>query len=205
MVERYNKFFGNTKNKLDIVYYGVSLIPYIDRWLSEKKQCINDLSIPKDKIVISVGYNGRLQQQHDKVINVLNILKNKQDYFLLIQSSYGNEDVVYKQKLKTILDNSGFQYKIISNYLTMDELAKLRVITDIFINAQTTDAFCNSIKEYMYSKTQIINASWLHYPEIDILQLKINEFSNFDQIPSLLEKQVNEEELEWNREIIGKK
>lgn len=204
MVERYNKFFGNTKNKLDIVYYGVSLIPYIDRWLSEKKQCINDLSIPKDKIVISIGYNGRPQQQHDKVINVLNILKNKQDYFLLIQSSYGNEDVVYKQKLKTILDNSGFQYKIISNYLTMDELAKLRVITDIFINAQTTDAFCNSIKEYMYSKTQIINASWLHYPEIDTLQLKINEFCNFDQIPSLLEKQVNEEELEWNREIIGK-
>lgn len=204
MVERYNKFFGNTKNKLDIVYYGVSLIPYIDRWLSEKKQCINDLSIPKDKIVISVGYNGRPQQQHDKVINVLNVLENKKDYFLLIQSSYGNEDVVYKQKLKTILDNSGFQYKIISNYLTMDELAKLRVITDIFINAQTTDAFCNSIKEYMYSKTQIINASWLHYPEIDTLQLKINEFSNFDQIPSLLEKQVNEEELEWNREIIGK-
>ena len=98
MVERYNKFFGNTKNKLDIVYYGVSLIPYIDRWLSEKKQCINDLSIPKDKIVISVGYNGRPQQQHDKVINVLNILKNKQDYFLLIQSTYGNEDVVYKKK-----------------------------------------------------------------------------------------------------------
>lgn len=204
MVERYNKFFGNTKNKLDIVYYGVSLIPYIDRWLSEKKQCINDLSIPKDKIVISIGYNGRPQQQHDKVINVLNVLENKKDYFLLIQSSYGNEDVVYKQKLKTILDNSGFQYKIISNYLTMDELAKLRVITDIFINAQTTDAFCNSIKEYMYSKTQIINASWLHYPEIDTLQLKINEFSNFDQIPSLLEKQVKEEELEWNREIIGK-
>lgn len=204
MVERYNKFFGNTKNKLDIVYYGVSLIPYIDRWLSEKKQCINDLSIPKDKIVISIGYNGLPQQQHDKVINVLNVLENKKDYFLLIQSTYGNEDVVYKQKLKTILDNSGFQYKIISNYLTMDELAKLRVITDIFINAQTTDAFCNSIKEYMYSKTQIINASWLHYPEIDTLQLKINEFSNFDQIPSLLEKQVNEEELEWNREIIGK-
>lgn len=204
MVERYNKFFGNTKNKLDIVYYGVSLIPYIDRWLSEKKQCINDLSIPKDKIVISIGYNGRPQQQHDKVINVLNVLENKKDYFLLIQSSYANEDVVYKQKLKTILDNSGFQYKIISNYLTMDELAKLRVITDIFINGQTTDAFCNSIKEYMYSKTQIINASWLHYPEIDTLQLKINEFSNFDQIPSLLEKQVNEEELEWNREIIGK-
>lgn len=204
MVERYNNFFGNTKNKLDIVYYGVSLIPYIDRWLSEKKQCLNDLSIPKDKIVISIGYNGLPQQQHDKVINVLNVLENKKDYFLLIQSSYGNEDVVYKQKLKTILDNSGFQYKIISNYLTMDELAKLRVITDIFINAQTTDAFCNSIKEYMYSKTQIINASWLHYPEIDTLQLKINEFSNFDQIPSLLEKQVNEEELEWNREIIGK-
>lgn len=204
MVERYNNFFGNTKNKLDIVYYGVSLIPYIDRWLSEKKQCLNDLSIPKDKIVISIGYNGLPQQQHDKVINVLNVLENKKDYFLLIQSSYGNEDVVYKQKLKTILDNSGFQYKIISNYLTMDELAKLRVITDVFINAQTTDAFCNSIKEYMYSKTQIINASWLHYPEIDTLQLKINEFSNFDQIPSLLEKQVNEEELEWNREIIGK-
>lgn len=204
MVERYNKFFGNTKNKLDIVYYGVSLIPYIDRWLSEKKQCLNDLSIPKDKIVISIGYNGLPQQQHDKVINVLNVLENKKDYFLLIQSTYGNKDVVYKQKLTTILDNSGFQYKIISNYLTMDELAKLRVITDIFINAQTTDAFCNSIKEYMYSKTQIINASWLHYPEIDTLQLKVNEFSNFDQIPSLLEKQLNEEELEWNREIIGK-
>ena len=83
-------------------------------------------------------------------------------------------------------------------------MAKLRVVTDIFINAQTTDAFCNTIKEYMYAYTHIINASWLHYPEIDKFGLNVFEFKSFSEIPALLDSRLSDRELESNRTIIAK-
>lgn len=204
MRDKYIEKFYDMKNNYEIAYFGASLLPIIDKWTNNSQVLLEKYKLAKEKIIISIGYNGCCEQQHDKVIEVLKTLKNKSNYFLVIQNSYANLNKVYTNKIKFVLESSGFEYKIISNFLSMDELAKLRVITDVFINAQTTDAFCNSIKEYMYSKTQIINASWLHYPEIDTLKLNINEFSDFSEIPALLDKPLSEEKLEWNREIIGK-
>lgn len=202
MVDRYNQEFPKAKNKLDIVYFGVSLLPYIDRWIEKKDECRQFFGIPKNKTVIAIGYNSRWEQQHDKVIASLDSITDKSKYFIVLQCTYGNNSSEYNIRLKRIVENSGFEYKIITDFLSIDNLAMLRTIVDIFINAQTTDAFCNSIKEYMYAKTQIISASWLHYPEIDMFPLHINEFSNFDEIPALLEHPISEEKLEWNKKRI---
>ena len=84
----------------------------------------------------------------------------------------------------------------------MDDLAKFRIATDYFINAQTTDAFSNSFIENLYAKSMIINASWLHYPEIDMLSLHVNEFSDFQDICPLLNKIISSENLDWNKKSV---
>ena len=203
MKHKYDLSFPKAKLRLDVIYYGISLLPYIDKYSNEPDSCKNYFSIPTDKKIIAIGYNAIKQQQHDKVLSEIKKIKNKSNYFLIFQMTYGYvDDKDYFSILLENIKSAGFEYKIITDFLTMDELAKLRIVTDIFINAQTTDAFCNSIKEFMYTKTQIISASWLHYPEIDIFPLYLNEFSDFNEIPALFDKPISEEQLEWNKKKI---
>lgn len=195
--------YPNLKVNTGMVPFGVSSINYIDKYYNDKDNCKDYFSLPKNKKIVAIGYNSIRQQQHDKVINAIKNLENKDHYCLVFQMTYGHDfDKDYIDNLYQLIDESGFEYKIFKSFLSMEDLAKLRTVTDIFINAQTTDAFANSVIENIYAKTQIINAGWLHYPEIDEFALHVNEFNNFNEIPELLNKVISDEELEWNKKKI---
>lgn len=206
MEQKYKEIFPYSKKNLNIIYYGVSVINFIDKFSENINDCKKYFGLSCNKKVIAIGYNAIKQQQHDKVLDALNTINNKDDYIILLQITYGSiTDNEYIPKLMKALEKSGFEYKIIKDFLSIEDLAKLRIATDIFINAQTTDAFCNSIKEHMYAKTQVISATWLHYPEIDMFPLYLNEFSEFSEIPELLNQSISNEKLEWNKKIINEK
>lgn len=199
----YENIYPKLNVKFEMIPYGVSLIKCIDKYLSDINSCKEFFNFPKNKKIVAIGYNAIKQQQHDKVMDALKNIENKEDYFLVFQMTYGFiADKDYVPNLVKKIENSGFEYKIIKDYLSMDDLAKLRIATDIFINAQTTDAFANSFIENVYTKSIIINAKWLHYPELDMFPLYVNEFSDFNEIPSLLEKRIDDEKLEWNKKCI---
>lgn len=190
------------KEKSGMIAFGVSLLSYIDKYSADACACKSFYDFPRSKKIVAVGYNATKEQQHDKVVEALERIKNKNDYFLVFHMSYGHSDTDYEKRLAGILRASGFEYKIIADYLSMDDVAKLRVATDVYINAQTTDAFSNAVIECIHAKAQIINASWLHYPEIDMFPLYVNEFSDFDEIPELLTRPISGEKLEWNKKKI---
>lgn len=199
----YGNLYPKLNVKFEMIPYGVSLIQYMDKYLNDINSCKDFFQFPQNKKIVAIGYNAIKQQQHDKVMDALKNIENKENYFLVFQMSYGfNADKDYVPNLVKKIENSGFEYKIIKNYLSMDDLAKLRIATDIFINAQTTDAFANSFIENVYTKSIMINAKWLHYPELDKFPLYVNEFSDFNEIPSLLEKTIDDEKLEWNKKCI---
>jgi len=198
----FDRIFPDLNVKFQLVAYGVSLLPYIDKYSDDVTYCKQFFSFPLDKKIIAIGYNAIKEQQHDKVLDELISLKNKSEYYLVFQMSYGEKDNIYLSNLFQQIKNSGFEYKVIEKFLSMDELAKLRIATDIFINAQTTDAFANSFIENLYSKSVIINASWLHYPEIDMFPLYVNEFSNFSEICLLLNKTISSDKLSWNKKSV---
>ena len=178
----------------------------INKFANDVKGCKKYFDFPVNKKIVAIGYNAVKQQQHDRVLSALSNIPNKKDYFLVFQMTYGVvSDKNYQENLVKQIENSGFEYKIFSSYLSIDDLAKLRIATDIFINAQTTDAFCNTIKEHMCAKTLIISATWLNYLELKMFPLYVNEFSDFDQIPSLMEKPISKEKLEWNKKTIEEK
>lgn len=173
--------YPSIKN-FNIIYFGDYICDLID---TEKENKAFNFSTNKKKVAI--GYNAREAQQHIKVIKSLidsNIDFN--NYQFIFQLNYSRENNEYLNKLKEILNSSCLDYVLIEDYLSESQLAQFRIAIDIFINAQTTDAFCSSIKEYFYSKTIIINPIWLHYPELDSLNLKFIEYQNFDEIPNLL-------------------
>ena len=204
--KRYHEIYPTAKNDLEVIYYGLTFIDVINKFANDIKGCKKYFDFPVNKKIVAIGYNAIKQQQHDRVLSALSNIPNKKDYFLVFQMTYGAiSDKNYQENLVKQIEDSGFEYKIFSSYLSIDDLAKLRIATDIFINAQTTDAFCNTIKEHMCAKTLIISATWLNYLELKMFPLYVNEFSDFDQIPSLMEKPISKEKLEWNKKTIEEK
>lgn len=200
--DKYKRIYPKLRVRFEWVPFGVSLIPFIDKYSDDVNACKQFLGFPLNKKIVAIGYNAIRQQQHAEVLSELKKIENKSEYFLVFQMSYGKSDGNYLPDLLVQIEKSEFEYKVFKDYLSMDDLAKLRIATDIFINAQTTDAFANSFIENVYTKSIIINAKWLHYPELDMFPLYVNEFSDFNEIPSLLEKRIDDEKLAWNKKCI---
>ena len=100
--------------------------------------------------------------------------------------TYCKEDMQYIDKVKATLSSSNLNYIIFDSYMSEIHVAKLRLISDIFVNAQTTDAFCNTVKEFFYLEKVIFNPIWLNYPEFKEWDLKTISYLDFSEIPTTL-------------------
>jgi hypothetical protein len=62
-----------------------------------------------------------------------------------------------------MIKNLKIEYKIYSNFMSIEDVSKIRLAGDIFINIQTTDQFSMSFQEYLYAKNLVIAGDWLPY------------------------------------------
>lgn len=167
----YNYFtlhFPSETNKIAFSTFGTKLLDtmnYLKTNFDLEKQ--KKFAIPNEKIIISCSYNGSPHQQHFKIIDALSLLslKMKSDIFLVFPMTYGC-DANYIQEVEKKIKSSGINYLIITKYLTSEDLALLRLITDITINIQVSDAFSASIRESLYAGNIVIVGEWLPYEEI---------------------------------------
>lgn len=189
-MERFEELYGK-KNNSEIVYYGASVCEEIAKLTEDNyKKYFN---IPESKIAIGIGYNARPAQQHIKVMQELKKLPQeiKDKLVLVFQMTYCFDDKSYEQNVYKEIETCNIDHVIINKYLSEQEIGMLRKSVDIFINSQTTDAFCNTVKEYLYAKATIINPSWLHYKELDNWNIKYIEYNNFSDLSELFQKDLN--------------
>ena len=158
-----------------------------------KEEIRKKWGIDNSKIVIAIGYNGIPEQQHKKVLGVLEKLDDvyKKKIVLLLQMSYGGNQT-YRNSVTNAAKKTGFPYIDIQHFLTDDEVAEIRILTDIYINAQATDAFSGSVCEYLFADTVLINARWLRYKEFEKYAFKYLEFDDFNDINGIIEKALKE-------------
>ena len=185
-------------NRRLIIMLPLPILDDIDRNI-DLKRCeyiqVDGQRIDRSKITVCIGYNGRRQQQHDKVLEQLATLDNsvKRKVLLIFPFTYSvDKDDTYIDDLKVQIRESGFESCIFESLLSNEDLARLRIATDIFINAQTTDAFSGSICEVLYAGGKLINPRWLHYSELDKYDLEYAEYSEFEDIPTLIWKTIDE-------------
>ena len=172
---------------------------------------VDGKQLPADMVITAVGYNGKKEQQHLKVIEQLSKLDDayKNRMLVLLQMTYGAEGE-YKNLCLRKCGQNGIHAVLFDQYLSNLDVARIRMAADIFINSQTTDAFAGSFCEYLYTGTCVLNAAWLHYKEIDRYQLDCEEYRSFDEIPALMEKAMDSRGKEKrnregrNREAIWK-
>ena len=111
----------------------------------------------------------------------------------------------YRNSVIAMAKKVGFECIDIQHFLTNEEVAELRIITDLYINAQVTDAFSGSICENLFSDTVLINARWLRYKEFEMYNFKYLEFENINEINFLIKKAFNQKiDVIGNKQLVWK-
>lgn len=210
MLKKFSQHFeGKYRGKILGAKFGSLAFSSIDsiKAIYNKDQCKEFFDIDNQKITIAVGYNGRREQQHIPALMSLKKICNeiKKDLFLIIHMGYNLEDDYYAD-VKKEADACGIDYKIITTSFDLDNVALLRMATDIFLHAQTSDALSGSIRECIYAEAILLNPCWIQYSEYDNKGVEYITYSSFEEIASIIENIVKNDiriDTKRNAEIVG--
>ena len=73
----------------------------------------------------------------------------------------------YISKVRQALDAADVHYTIIDNYIPSEEIAAIRLASDVVVNIQQTDAFSGSLQGHLYCGNVLIIGEWLNYVPLD--------------------------------------
>ena len=169
--------------KLRRARFGLEVLKCMDAPGMDTASCKAHFHIPQDKICITAGYNGHTAQQHLEVLKVLAGYEEsvRQKLFLILPVTYGLEQD-YREKLLEALEGLGCGYRLFEQSLEDEEIGKLRMAADIFIHAQTTDAFSASVQEYLYAGKTVFNPSWIRYRDLEKEGVWYIEYEDFTDL-----------------------
>jgi glycosyltransferase involved in cell wall biosynthesis len=196
MKEYYKKLpypFCKISLKSIVLDYGDMLYYTIDKYRQDSIKLLRkEFGFNPNKIVVTIGYNGRKQMQQKEVVHALlnlpNVIRDKIQLIFPILFICQEDKI----ELKTQLDNLDIEYYLIESFLDENRISKFRLLTDIFIHSQTTDALSNTMLEALYAGSIVINGNWLEYSALNKNNVYYFSFSNFSELEALLANVVND-------------
>lgn len=167
MVSYFEEHFPGYEEKYRFNQYGSARIDLVAELNSpeNKRKFRKKYKIADDKIVISCGYNAKKEQQHLKLLDEVGKLETgeKEKLFLLLSLTYGREDADYVGQVKERVGKLNIPHLFFEERLNDTEIAEIRIVSDITINTQTTDALASTIKEAMVAGDVMLVGDWLPY------------------------------------------
>lgn len=213
--EYFTEFYsGQYEKKCCCFDFGIGCIGTMRRLLnqSEITSIINkskeELGFPKDRIIVAIGYCGRNDQQHIKVLESLEKLPPHilSKLYLFLHFSYSVANHGYKRQVLTKLksfEQYGCKFNLCEEYMTGDRIAYLRYGVDAFINAETMDALSGSMLEYFFGGTLIFNPVWLRYSALVKNGVSYVQYTDFDDLTMKFEEYSDKiENIKSNRKPI---
>jgi hypothetical protein len=185
------QYLGAFDNKCKTVYWGNSDFEVIDKVSSSFTDVgaikHSFIDCPDDKIIITCGYNGSAAQNHVRILESISRLPETllNSLFLILPMTYG-ADEEYLKTVKETVERTGVLFKLFDKRLPIETVAKIRIVSDVVVNMQDSDAFSGSLQGHLYGGNVLIIGEWLKYPPLDnkkIFYLK----TTFDSLSDLLE------------------
>ena len=97
----------------------------------------------------------------------------------------------------------GLDAVFLTDYLSVEDVYKLRKATDIFVHVQTTDASSGSIQEYIICNKKIVHGSWIKYEELEAFKpLFYFPVENLDNLGEIIVKTCNADNIEMSQGLI---
>lgn len=175
--------------------FGVYLFENINRLRNDKDSIIEKM-LPKeakDKIIVTCGYNARKGQQHAIMIEQLKSLPEeyKKRLFVVFPLTYTVSYDSFLDEIEDELKDFDIPYYCFREKLGVDDLAKLRILSDVVINIQISDALSSSLVEYFYAGNIMLLGDWLPYEflkeEYDIHYIPIRINNVAEKIQSVID------------------
>lgn len=202
MFNTFRGYYGSIfDHMLKPVFFGIKAFDEIDtvkeKW--NKRQCKEYFGVHTSSFVVSIGYNRMETQQHDKVLEELVRLPKEllEKVTLIMPFTYGECSKEYEMRVLSLLEQLQVPFIIIQGFQTDERIAMLRIATDIYINAQVTDAFSASVQQYLYAGALLLNPVWLQYDELNDWGIWYQEYQDFAELPALLWKELQNEPREF--------
>lgn len=197
-------------SKISKIRFGLTELDEIDNTSNDQSNRFCDrYGIDTKREVIVIGYNRIIEQQHLACVeSIASSGLNIKLFQLVFPWTYGKEEPGYKDKIKEVLDRAGIKYVFLNDRLSDNEIACLRLSTDIFIQVQTTDSLSASMLETLYACKPVITGKWLPYKDLyeaGIKMVTVNSPEEVgEQIVKLNLNPLSNETLKNNKEMIYK-
>ena len=179
-----------------IIRFGVDILDSINNYHnSEADNCLETIKqkwkVPSDKIVVTLGYNGRIEHQHLKMIDAFS--KCAKDmlngFFFIVPMTYAVTSEEYVTEvtngLQSLVGSDGFV--ILRDFMNVDEMAETVMISDVMIHIQTTDQLSSTMLAHMYNGNIVIAGDWLPYGFLRDEGVNFYSISEFDELSWYLE------------------
>lgn len=177
--------------KTHLLYFGQTGYADIDaaRERYTRAQCRERFGVAEDRFVVCVGYSASSAQQQREVVETLFALPEEKlsRMTLVLQQTYGENDPAYVAKTREMAARLPCQTVSLVRFLGPEESAMLRLAADVFVLAIKTDAFSASMQEYLYAGAAVLKGSWLVYPQLADMGVTLTDFTDFAEIPALLD------------------
>lgn len=143
-----------------------------------------------DRYVITCGYNRQEAQRHKAIIEAIDQKREQlpENLTLLFPMTYGNMTYQgkYVEEVKDECKKRNLQAVFVTEFLSLEDLYKLRNATDMFIHVQTTDAFSGSVQEYILCNKKIVHGSWNKYEQLEdfkpLFYFPVDKLENLGEI-----------------------
>ena len=170
--EQYTTRYNVNRTKMVYAGFGSEVFDYIELYKGKfsKSELAKALSIPQSDYYIACGYTAQRAQNHLLMVEALG--QNKDllplNAILMFQFTYGNnKDYDYIREIKNRCAKYGLTCIFLTNYLSNEDMAKYRLLADLFIHIQPTDAANASLAEFLLAGCDCINGGWLSYPQLE--------------------------------------
>lgn len=194
------KYGRGLKGKIRLAQFALSQDTFaaIDEVLGNKALangfCLaNSIAYNKTKIVI--GHNASEYNNHIQIIEALDALQHKDELFVIVPFAYGiaqNERQAYRLTIENALKKAALPGVILDNYLTGQQLALLRSVTDILIHMPESDALSAALTETAYAGGLILTGSWLPYSPFKNAGMQLWYASAFTDVAAQIQKMLDE-------------
>ena len=182
--------FGISKKRINILNKNINSFLLQEKFKSKYK-------IPSQKIIIQVGYSGGTAHNHLKILKQIENLNTnvKKKIFIILPTTYNNGEKNYHIELIKFVKKSGLQILHLTDFMTINEVLMLPVISNIHINLRNSDALNNSMIEALYAGNTVIVGSWMLYGILKRKNINFIELDNINEIGNCISELIDGNDL----------
>jgi len=163
-----SKFGRDLQSKVRLVSYGTELVDVIERFRGERDGFLRVIGVDPAKISIVVGHNASPGNQHEAVLREIAMLPEslRAQMAIVIPMTYTGTSSSYVDSIRSLSGQLQLPVRILDQRLSLDDVARLRVATDILIHVPISDQFSAAMCESLAAGAVLITGAWLPYRKL---------------------------------------